>query len=129
MDVKNFWQSFSSILQGAACSGHFRFKWHPTKPICSQGDFLSAFFIGEWDWEVVLLIDEFSELYHASEDVQDECLQAFRFIRNDSQKYVIHSIIVAGTFSILCLTPTDGLSAFNISDHIQNPYFTVEASL
>jgi len=126
--VREFWRSFGEMLQGAARSGPFGFKWVPTEPILSQGDFLSAFFTGEWHREVVLLIDEFSELYHVSDDIRDECLRAFRYIRNDDEKYAIRGIIAAGTFSILRLTPTKGvgISPFNISNHINNPYFTVK---
>jgi hypothetical protein len=97
------------------------------KPPCTQEGFLDAFAAGIWHQNVVLLVDEFSELYRAPDEVRNDCLRAFREIRNNNAMYAIRSIIVAGIFSILRLNPTDSsLSPFNISDSVQTPYFSIE---
>jgi hypothetical protein len=66
-------------------------------------------------------------LYDVQPYIQDECLRAFREIRNNNEMYAIRSIIAAGTFGIMNLSPSKStISPFNVADPIQNPYFTVE---
>jgi hypothetical protein len=97
------------------------------EPPCTREAFLDAFAADAWNQSVVLLVDEFSELYRAPEDIRNGCLQAFREIRNNNAMYAIRSIISAGTFSILRLNPTNfSISPFNISDSVQAPYFSIE---
>jgi len=100
---------------------------NPIPPITSQQTFLGAFLAGNWASKIVILIDELSELHSASEEVRDDFLRALRATRNNREPYVIESVIAAGTFSILLLNPSQSsISPFNISDLIDNPYFTVE---
>ena len=102
-------------------------SWHPSLPlisVSSQTDFLNYFQMKERN--IVLLIDEFSELYRAPPIIRNEFLRTFRIIRSDTS-FGIRSIIVAGTYSILHLNPTDTtLSPFNISESVANTYFSVE---
>jgi hypothetical protein len=120
-----FWVSFNRAAQKAAVRSGFSSSI-PT--ISSQRDFLDAFHFANWPFKIVLIFDEFSELYRAPEDVKDECLRALREIRNNSEEYAISSILAAGTFSVVHLNPKDSkLSPFNIvSGHVQSPYFTLE---
>ncbi|KIM39967.1 hypothetical protein M413DRAFT_446873 [Hebeloma cylindrosporum] len=79
-----------------------------------------------WDRDVVLLVDALDQLYDAQPAVQDECLQAFCDIQN-SNNVPIRSVIAAGTLSVLHLNPRGStVSPFNVANHIQTPYFTVE---
>jgi len=91
--------------------------------ISSQTDFL-VYFQKLEERNVVLLFDEFSELFRAPPHIRDELLRTFRGIRSHPVGYAICSIMAAGTFSILDLNPTDNrISPFNISDQVANPYF------
>jgi hypothetical protein len=97
--------------------------------ISSQTEFLELFRRGDtWPGNnIVLLIDEFSELYKAKPSIRDECLRTFHEIINNNGMYAIRSIIAAGTFSIMKLQPSDSMiSPFNVADHVQNPSFTIE---
>jgi len=115
-----------SLESAVAWSPH-GFRWKPTQPISRQEDFLHAFAKNKWKQDIVLLVDEFSVLNFAQADVRDEVLLAFRDIRDNQEKYAIRSIIAAGTFSILHLNPDNpSFSPFNISDQINNQYFTLE---
>jgi hypothetical protein len=67
---------------------------------------LDAFASESWTVPVVLLVDDFSELELASEDVRNDFLWALREISNNRNRYAIHSVIATGTFSILHLTTT-----------------------
>jgi hypothetical protein len=119
-DLKAFWVSLGLAIRQALHKPDMKLP-------CTQEDFLSAFDTTLWRRKIVLLVDEFSELYRASDVIKNSCLRAFREIRNDSAIYAIHSIICAGTFGILRLTPTDrSISPFNTSDSIQTPYFSIE---
>lgn len=122
--VNNFWDSFNR----AARIGSLRCCFPCSLPtVSSQQDFLDAFHATAWPYGLVLLLDEFSELYRAPTDVRNECLRTFREIRNNNSEYAVSSIVAAGTFSILHLNPTDRNSApFNVANHVQNPYFTIE---
>jgi hypothetical protein len=41
--------------------------------------------------------------------------------------YAIRSVIAAGTFGVVYLNPSNStISPFNVADHVQNPYFTIE---
>ena len=89
--------------------------------------FLDAFHANNWKQKIVLLVDELSELHSASGDIQDSFLRTLREIRNNDSAYAIKSVIAAGTFSILRLKPSKySISLFNISDRIDNPYFTAK---
>jgi hypothetical protein len=124
-DARAFWNTFGLAVQAAASAGPFAVSLNVTA-LPSQQDFLSFFHVSAWKRNVVLIIDEFSDLYHASSIIQDECLRAFREIRNNQGLYAIHGLIAAGTFSILHLTPTFTTSPFNIVDHVRNPYFSID---
>jgi len=93
----------------------------------SQSDFISYFYNNSWDRKVVLLLDEFGSLYLAQDDVRDDCLQAFRELKQDHEGHTLQCIITAGTFSIISLnTSTRGISPFNVADFVQCPYFTID---
>ena len=77
-----------------------------------------------WRQNVILLIDELSELYDAQPNIRDEFLRTFREIRNNNEMCAIRRVIAAGTFGIVNLNPLRStISPFN---RVQNPYFTVE---
>ncbi len=96
-------------------------------PIVTRQTFLDAFHAKNWAQDVVLLIDELSELHSASENIRNDFLRTLREIRNNTKAYAIKSVIAAGTFSILLFNPSEtSISPFNVSDRIDNPYFTDE---
>ena len=96
-------------------------------PIVTRQTFLDAFHAKNWVQDVVLLIDELSELHSASENIRNDFLRTLREIRNNTKAYAIKSVIAAGTFSILLFNPSEtSISPFNVSDRIDNPYFTDE---
>jgi hypothetical protein len=93
----------------------------------SSVHFLDAFASESGNAPVVLLVDQFEELGLVPEDIKNEFLQALWEIRNNKDRYAIHGVIAAGTFSILHMTSTKTCpSPFDISNSIQNPYFSVE---
>ncbi|RUS12685.1 hypothetical protein BC938DRAFT_478566, partial [Jimgerdemannia flammicorona] len=48
-------------------------------------------------------------------------------MRNNSQRYAVHSIVACGTFSIQHLNSTNvRLSPFNIAESLTNPYFSAQ---
>jgi hypothetical protein len=119
-DADTFWKSMGVALQRDVS----RYPSLPPMSISSQTDFLAYFQMKEPN--VVLLIDEFSELYHAPPPVRDECLRTFRAIKS-FEDYGVRSIIMAGTFNILYLNPTDTrISPFNIAGNVANPYFSLD---
>jgi hypothetical protein len=125
--AKQFWTTIGQAIQPCIGGARVASDRNPIPPITSQETFLGAFLAGNWAVKVVLLIDELSELHSASEEVRDEFLRTLRETRNNPEPYAIESIIAAGTFSILLLNPSrSSISPFNISDCIDNPYFTSE---
>ena len=123
--ISAFWELFSGGVTTATVAS--RFGLSPIE-VLSRTHFLMLFQVETWWQNVVLLIDKLSELYDALLDIRDECLQALREIRNNNGKYVIHSVIAVGTFGIVNLDPLKPaiISPFNVSDHVQNLYFTIE---
>jgi hypothetical protein len=122
--IISFWDSVGrAAMKGALRCGFLS----SLRMISSQRDFLDAFHVTAWPHRLVLIFDEFSELFSAPADVRNQCLRAFREIKTNQREYAVNSILVAGTFNIIHLNPTDGnLSPFNVSNHVQNPYFTLE---
>src|ERR1700722_4765511 len=105
----------------------------PNMMISCQRDFLDAFAASPGgprprNERVVILLDEFSELYKAKNSTRNEVLRAIRRIKQAVDTYTISSIIAAGTFSIVHLNPTphQNISPFNVSDAIQSPNFSRE---
>ena len=103
-----------------------RFK--PIFLMSSQRDFLDAFAARGWEKQkIIMFVDEFSELYHTSHSVRNQCLRTFRAIRNSDGRYAIHSIVFCGTFSILRLSATEtSIAPFNVAENVQSPYFTMQ---
>jgi len=119
--VDQFWESIGSAIQRSL--GDESLPSH----VVTRRAFLDAFRANNWKQKVVLLIDELSELHSASEDIQDSFLRTLREIRNNAGAYAIKNVIAAGTFSILRLKPSkSSISPFNVSDRIDNPYFTAK---
>jgi hypothetical protein len=120
----NFWIAFSRGLKAAA-----KVVGVQVSDITCQGEFLDVFLKTAWETEVVILLDEFSELYDYSDDVRNEFLRAIRALKDHSQ-YAVRCVISAGTFSILDLNTTKStVSPFNASDSLQNPYFTLQETM
>lgn len=96
--------------------------------ISSLCNFLDAFRSSLWPTKAVILFDEFSKLFLAPDNVRNELLEGLIDLKRDHQQYGVHSIIAAGTFSILSLNPTTNpdLSSFNLAQKIQNPNFSME---
>jgi hypothetical protein len=125
--ANQFWKTIGQAIQPGIGQERVASDGSPIPPITSQITFLDAFLSRDWAVKVVLLIDELSELHSASEEVRDEFLRTLRETRNNPDPYAIESIIAAGTSSILFLNPSrSSISPFNISDRIDNPYFTVK---
>ena len=95
--------------------------------ISSHSDFLDAFHVNKWSQKLVLLLDELSVLYSASDHVRNQCLGALRELKNNYEEYAVRSVLAAGTFSVVHLNPTDNsLSPFNVATHVPNPNFTLD---
>ena len=125
-----FWTSIGLAIQPGIGGTRVASDEYPIPPITSQQTFFGAFLAKNWAVGVVLLIDELSELHSASEEVRDDFLRTLRETRNNSEPYAIESIIAAGTFNILFLNPSQSsISPFNISNRIDNPYFTTEETM
>ncbi|KAF9354295.1 hypothetical protein BGX34_011106 [Mortierella sp. NVP85] len=101
--------------------------------MATSGDFLTAFAYHSWDSKdskdskekIVIIIDEFDEIYNVSVGIRDSCLSTFRVARNLNHLYAIDSIITCGTFNLLHLTTSNlRVSPFNVDFSIRNPYFT-----
>jgi hypothetical protein len=122
-NVHAFWNTFGFAVQAAASHGPFAVLQNFTA-ISSQQDFLSFVHANAWKRKIVLMIDEFYYLHHASPIIQDEYLRTFREI--NQEPYAIHGVIAAGTLSILHLTPTFTTSPFNVAEHVRNPYFSID---
>lgn len=133
-DVSTFWQSLSKAIYDAASTTNLDFPQNLSTRTSCQEDFLRNFKKEFWKQNVVLIIDEFSELYRAKFEIRDDCLRGLREIRNNNEKYdnsieayAIRSIIAAGTFGVVYLNPsTSEISPFNIASHVKNPYFSLE---
>jgi len=83
--------------------------------------------MNKWSRKLVLLLDELSVLYGASDHVRNQCLSALRELKNDREEYAVSSVLAAGTFSIINLNPTDrSLSPFNVAGCVQNPNFSLD---
>jgi hypothetical protein len=118
---EKFWPSISSAIRRVIYPEHRDFP-----QFASPTDLLDFFSRYKWTEDIVLLIDEFSELAGASLELQDSFLRAFRAIRNQNETYAIKSIIAAGTFSILNLNSKGKhVSPFNAREAIFNDYFTL----
>jgi hypothetical protein len=118
-DLSHFWRSIGLALEAGFDD------WTPIAPIDSQQAFLRAFLRKDWNQEIVLLMDGFSELHSSSEGVLDSFLRTLREARNNATAYAIRSVIAAGTFSILRLNSSNPfISLFNVSDSVNNTYFT-----
>ncbi|CAG8721799.1 1889_t:CDS:2, partial [Funneliformis mosseae] len=62
--------------------------------INSASDFSVSFQKNKWDYQVVLIIDEFDRLYKANDDVKFSCLETLRNIKPTREKFAIWSIVV-----------------------------------
>lgn len=123
-DPTNFWKSFGRAVTNTARRSGVPF---PELKISSQSDFLDPFHVNKWSRKVVLLLDELSVLFSASDHVRNQCLSALRELKNDREEYAVCSVLAAGTFSVVHLNPTDrSLSPFNVAASVQNPNFTLD---
>ena len=124
--INVFWSSIGGAFIDDAAS-RLALPQGSLEHVSSVDDFHKLFRVDAWPQEVVLIIDELSELYIAEQDVRDDFLRAFRVIRNNKKTYAIRSVIAAGTFGIVKLNPSNSaISPFNVADRIPNPYFTVD---
>ncbi|KAF8662782.1 hypothetical protein AX14_007009 [Amanita brunnescens Koide BX004] len=125
--TEDFWRSFGKVIVTAAAECGRELPIELTTPISSRIDLKSYFCKASWDRDVVLLLDEFSYLYQANDNVRDDCLLAFRGLKQNCQSHAVKCLIAAGTFSIVYLNPsTSGVSPFNVADIVQCPSFTID---
>lgn len=119
-DDKNiFWKNLGKSLQRSN-SNH---SYH--KEIMSSNDFLDVFAGNEWKKKVVIFIDDFDGLYNATDEVRDDCLNTFRFIKDSIYDFAICSIVAIGNFSIQYLkTSNMRISPFSIRESFNNPNFS-----
>src|SRR5258706_100424 len=81
---KQFWESINCVIQSGIGSLPAA---PPIPPIVSQTTFHAAFLAAKWTQEIVLLIDEFSELHAASPEIRDSFLRTLRATRNDVDRF------------------------------------------
>eukprot|EP01104_Vermistella_antarctica_P009763 TRINITY_DN253_c0_g1_i1.p1 TRINITY_DN253_c0_g1~~TRINITY_DN253_c0_g1_i1.p1 ORF type:complete len:468 (-),score=77.12 TRINITY_DN253_c0_g1_i1:458-1861(-) len=114
-----FWHSFSREL--------IRINHDLNLPsLRSPTDFLDLFHQHPFgDKKVVLIIDEFDSLYRADDAVQDSLLNPLRGLKHARDKHPLHSVIAAGTFSILNIVGKSG-SPFNVREAVETPEFSLE---
>ncbi|KAM6503752.1 hypothetical protein JOM56_000695 [Amanita muscaria] len=96
--TKEFWESLSKAVDAAAAVYRRGSPNRPTTPISSRSDFLGYFRAESWEKNVVLLIDDFSILDHATSDVRDDCIQALRELKDSLQADALQCLIAAGTY-------------------------------
>jgi hypothetical protein len=121
---REFWKSFGLLLDTSAA-----FDGLPSPPegvMETSHDFVKYFRRDRWhDKKVVLLIDEFGVLNDAPDNILKECLGALRTFKHNRRKYAVHSLIAAGTYSILDFSTSSSVSPFNVADVVESPYFTL----
>ncbi|CAG8734422.1 46043_t:CDS:2, partial [Gigaspora margarita] len=119
--VDNFWHTLGSHLYLDVL------KYIRPDSINSSNDFDLVFQKSKWENRVVLFIDEFDMLYHATEDVLSSCLNTLRGIQGTKENYAIWSVVAIGPFSILYLNSNNfTTSPFNVNEPFKNPNFTLE---
>ncbi|CAG8809104.1 7945_t:CDS:2, partial [Gigaspora rosea] len=119
--VDNFWHTFGSHLYLDVP------KYIRPDSINSSNDFDLMFQKSKWENRVVIFIDEFDMLYHATEDVRSSCLNTLRGIKGTKENYAIWSVVAIGPFSILYLNSNNfTTSPFNVNEPFKNPNFTSE---
>ncbi|ORZ08255.1 P-loop containing nucleoside triphosphate hydrolase protein [Lobosporangium transversale] len=113
----DFWRTFGNALR----------RNYKVDDFTTHADFLDAFSqIKLQNEKIVILIDEFDELFKACDEVRNNFLRALRDISKNNV-YAIHSVIVCGTFSLQRLRTTDQhISPFHVNNTIRNPYFTLD---
>ena len=120
-DPTRFWVSFGRAVSNTARRRGIPF---PALKILSQSDFLDAFHVNKWSRKLVLLLDELSVLYGASDHVRNQCLSALRELKNDREEYAVCSVLGLST---LYLNPIErSLLPFNVAGCVQNPNFTLD---
>ncbi|ORY90326.1 hypothetical protein BCR41DRAFT_402652 [Lobosporangium transversale] len=93
----DFWKTFGNALR----------RNYKVDDITTKRDFLDAFGRTKFkDEKIVILVDEFDLLFNASDEIRNQCLQAFRAIRQNNHLYAIDSIVLCGTFSLQHLSTT-----------------------
>ncbi|CAG8579474.1 12231_t:CDS:2, partial [Cetraspora pellucida] len=119
--VDNFWHTLGSHLYLDVP------KYIRPDSINSSNDFDLVFQKSKWENRVVLFIDEFDMLYHATEDVLSLCLNTLRSIKGTKENYAIWSVVAIGPFSILYLNSNNfTTSPFNVNEPFKNPNFTLK---
>ena len=93
----------------------------------TRADLMFYFRRDIWDRNVVL-IDEFSCLNQAKDDVRDDCLVALRGLKGSRDIHTVKCFIAAGTFSVVHMNPsTSALPPFNVANEIvQCPPFIID---
>jgi hypothetical protein len=125
--LEQFWTSIGKAIKADIVPRRGESGWAPATEIVSQHTFLDAFPASDGQKDVVLLVDELGELHSAFVNVRNDFLRTLREVRNHATAYAIKSVIGAGTFSILRLNREDpSIAPFNISERINNSYFTIE---
>ena len=118
------------VSLGRSLANRLESCWKPPHPISSRNEFFSAFSAAACPLNIVLLLDEFSDLYSVDGSLRDDFLRGLRDIRTDNEHYGIRSMIAAGIFSIVYLNTTNPtFSPFNSAGHVFNPNFTEDESL
>ncbi|ORZ19060.1 hypothetical protein BCR41DRAFT_369833 [Lobosporangium transversale] len=103
----DFWKTFGNALR----------RNYKVDDITTKRDFLDAFGRTKFkDEKIVILVDEFDLLFNASDEIRNQCLQAFRAIRQNNHLYAIDSIVLCGTFSLQHLSTTgQHIAPFNVN--------------
>ncbi|GET57748.1 P-loop containing nucleoside triphosphate hydrolase protein [Rhizophagus irregularis DAOM 181602=DAOM 197198] len=73
---------------------------------------------------ILFFFDEFERLFEMNEDIRSNFLCILRATRNSIENFVIQTIVVIGTYSIL-YTNSQKTSPFNIKVLVRNPNFTL----
>ncbi|PKC68839.1 hypothetical protein RhiirA1_440353 [Rhizophagus irregularis] len=131
-DSDVFWKSFGVALSIGSENHHF----DSCENISGVYDFQKYFGKKTWPGKendrIVLFIDEFDLLYTFNEKIRSEFLRILRLIKNAMHLFVIHAIVIVGTFSIMHLDSSVSSSGqsldspFNVKDLVRNPNFSLD---
>ncbi|CAH1768713.1 12242_t:CDS:2, partial [Entrophospora sp. SA101] len=120
-DLKAMWISFYRLMKPQCHAGIVNNEFN------QMLDFVETFYKEKWDRKVILFLDEFDRIYHASDEICDDCLSAIHSLKNDKRYHIMHSVVAAGPFSIQYLNPKGNYtSPFNAVTSFPNPNFTKE---
>jgi hypothetical protein len=116
-----FWRNLSTILSGEAEQQGLQLARFGDAD-SFQAALLASKLRGA---RVVLMVDEFDMLDHATPGIKDEFLGALRAIQQERVRYAIQSVVAVGPFSTLFMDRASA-SPFSFDESVRVPFFTRE---